>query len=218
MPVSYDDEVLPITPVDEGTPFVFAPGAAAPSVFDTPLYPTQDGTSLPGKAGELRGIYGKPGELKWHPEWSRYRAVRDGGNVHWGVDIYAPVGQPLIAVVAGELSFASQASGLGLYARLAFVVDGKRYTFHYGHLSRQSGADRSVPRGEVIGFVGCSGNADYSGTCSALVPGKSFSSSHVHFALLPPQPSNTVKRANPLSVLSWDIVAPPKPPGVAPAS
>jgi murein DD-endopeptidase MepM/ murein hydrolase activator NlpD len=210
MTVSYDDEILPVTPADVATPFVLQPGARSASPFPGLLYPTQGGAALPGQAGELRGMYGEAGALLWKPEWSTYQGDRNGRR-HWGVDIYGPVGQPLIAVVNGELSFRNQPGGLGLYAVLAITVAGKRYEFHYGHLSAPHGAERSVAIGETIGYIGCSGNADYSHTCSTAPGGHGLSASHVHFALLPPGTTAAPKRANPLSVLGWTLQTPAKP-------
>jgi|AraplaDrversion2_2_1032049.scaffolds.fasta_scaffold05408_4 murein DD-endopeptidase MepM/ murein hydrolase activator NlpD len=210
MPVNHDDEILPVTPADVATPFVLQPGARTASLFPDLFYPTQGGPARPDRAGELRGLYGEAGALLWKPEWSIYQADRNGKR-HWGVDIYGPVGQALIAVVDGELSFRNQPGGLGLYAVLAITVAGKRYEFHYGHLSAAHGAQRSVTKGETIGFIGCSGNADYSHTCSAAPGGNGLTSSHVHFALLPPGTTAAPLRANPLSVLGWTLQTPARP-------
>lgn len=215
MPLSLDDEVLPITPSDAGTPFIFEPGAVAGSLFTSAVYPTQGNGFQVGHSGELRGLYGKPGSLLWKPSWSAYRADRGGGKIHWGVDIYAPVGTALVAVVDGELSFAQQANGLGLYAKLAFEVSGAPYVFHYGHMQSKHGAPRTARKGDIVGYVGCSGNSDNDHTCSSNMPGSSFSSSHVHFALLPPQSLGNPKRANPLTVLGWRLVTPPAPTGIS---
>lgn len=210
--MSLDDEVLPVTPVDVATPFILSPGARTRSLLHGALYPTQGDPAQIGLAGELRGLYGEPASLTWQPAWSMYRANRNG-HTHWGVDIYAPVGHALVAVTDGELSFRTQAGGggLGLYAVLTVVVQGKPYEFHYGHLDHASGAARSVPKGEIIGYVGCSGNADYAGTCSAAPGGHGITASHVHFALLPPPALGTPQRSNPLTVLGWDLHVPSKP-------
>lgn len=210
MPVNHDDEILPVTPVDVATPFVLQPAARTASLFPSILYPTQGELIQPGKAGELRGMYGEVGALLWKPEWSAYQGNRNGKK-HWGVDIYGPVGQALVAVVDGELSFRDQNGGLGLYAVLSISVAGKTYEFHYGHLGARNGAPRSVPKGETIGYIGCSGNADYAGTCSSSPNGQGLTSSHVHFALLPPGTSAAPKRANPLAVLGWTLHTPARP-------
>ena len=209
-----DDEVLPITPDGVATPFIFKLGDRSDSLFASPFYPTQGGNASLNNAGELRGLYGNPGALVWHPEWSQYRATRPPSKPHWGVDIYAPAGAEIVAVCNGELSYAQQANGLGLYARLQFSVLGKVYAFHYGHLQAKRGEARSVPKGEVIGYAGCSGNAGVDGICASAPAGLGFSSSHVHFALLPPQAPATPKRSNPLTVLGWTLVSPNKPPSI----
>ncbi|OAI20871.1 hypothetical protein A1359_20230 [Methylomonas lenta] len=206
-----DDEVLPVTPSDEATPFIFKPENRANSLFKTFLYPTQGGIAQPNLAGELRGLYGTPGALAWHPEWSEYLASRPPAKTHWGVDIYAPVGTEIVAVCNGELSYAQQANGLGLYAKLRFTVAGKIYEFHYGHLQAKNGETRSVLKGDVVGYVGCSGNAGVDGICATIPPGLGFSSAHVHFALLPPQTAGAPKRSNPLTVLGWTLAQPIKP-------
>jgi murein DD-endopeptidase MepM/ murein hydrolase activator NlpD len=211
---SLDDEVLPQSPADVATPFVFQASARTNSLFGTFLYPTQGGVALPTHAGELRGLYGRPGALAWHPEWSAYMATRPPAKTHHAVDIYAPPGTQLVAVCDGDLTFAEQPSGLGLYARLAFSVGGKHYEFHYGHLGAKVGGPRSVTKGAVIGRVGCSGNAGVDQICDANPHGLPCSSSHVHFALLPPQAAGAPKRSNPLSVLGWTLASPLAPSGL----
>ncbi|HDR8955664.1 M23 family metallopeptidase [Burkholderia vietnamiensis] len=211
--MAFDDETLPVTPDDVNTPFLFGNGGGTKSIFNALFYPTQGGAASPNLAGELRGLYGRPGALDWKPEWSTYHAQRPG-KTHWGVDIYAPVGTPLVAVCNGKLDYANDPGGMGLYARLEFTAQGKVYVFHYGHLSAKSGAPRSVMKGDVIGFVGCDGNAGVDGICQVSPPGLGFSSSHVHFALVPPHPTDTVKRSNPLTVLGWTLATPNRPPGL----
>lgn len=211
MPDPLDDEIFPFSPADAGIPFVFQPAHRTSSVFENPVYPTQgDGLKL-GMAGELRGLYGSPAALAWRPEWSAYRAQRPRPEPHWGVDIYGPIGQPLVAVVDGELDFLNDANGLGLYAALRFTQQGKEYVFHYGHLSSASGARRSVIKGARIGFIGCSGNAGNNGICSTNVPEQTISSSHLHFALVAPPEAGRPKRADPLGVLGWRLHMPGKP-------
>lgn len=138
-------------------------------------------------AGELRGMYstqvaGVITQTTWKPQWSTFAHPRGGGG-HNGVDIYAPVGTPIVAVVDGALTFhAAGSSEIGNRAWLAFKRGSTSYRLIYGHLSGFAGADRSVKRGEVIGYSGCSGNANYALDC--LAPGKcGVASSHVHLIL-----------------------------------
>jgi murein DD-endopeptidase MepM/ murein hydrolase activator NlpD len=206
-----DDEIFPYTPADVGVPFVLQPGSRTDSLFESPFYPTQGEPPKLDMAGELRGLYGAPGALTWKPEWSAYRGKRPRPEPHWGVDIYGPAGEPVVAVVDGELSFLQDLPGLGLYALLRFTRQGKQYVFHYGHLKAASGAARSVTKGERVGFIGCSGNANNTGICSVNAPGQAISSSHLHLALVAPPDPNRPKRADPLGVLGWKLHSPAKP-------
>ncbi len=80
---------------------------------------------------------------------------RGGGRRHEGVDLMSPRGTPNVAVVSGNVVFKTgSVSGLG--ARL-FGDDGNLY--YYFHLSAYAGAPRRVARGEVIGYVGNTGDA-----------------------------------------------------------
>jgi murein DD-endopeptidase MepM/ murein hydrolase activator NlpD len=69
----------------------------------------------------------------------------------------AASGTPNVAVVSGNVTFrAGGTSGLGAYLR---GDDGNLY--YYFHLSAYEGAPRSVAQGEVIGYVGKTGDAQY---------------------------------------------------------
>jgi murein DD-endopeptidase MepM/ murein hydrolase activator NlpD len=78
------------------------------------------------------------------------------GHVHQGIDIPAPEGTPIRAAGAGRVVMREVQEGYGNYTCIAHVT----VTTCYGHQSRfgtKLGA--RVRRGEVIGFVGHSGNA-----------------------------------------------------------
>ena len=78
------------------------------------------------------------------------------GRQHAGVDILANEGAPLVAVDAGEVRFGDDPLG-GNIANL-YADDGRHY--YYAHLSAFAGnAPRRVEAGEVIGYVGTTGNA-----------------------------------------------------------
>jgi len=83
-----------------------------------------------------------------------------GKRRHDAIDILAPRGTPVLAVVDGRVAklFTSAAGGLTVYQ---FDRD-ERFTYYYAHLDRyaeglKQGAE--VKRGDVIGYVGTSGNA-----------------------------------------------------------
>jgi peptidoglycan LD-endopeptidase LytH len=82
-------------------------------------------------------------------------APRSGGRRHQGVDMLAPTGTPLVAVVSGDVVHRTNALG-GITASL-LGDNGNRY--YYAHLSGYEGFPRRVDQGEVIGYLGDSGNA-----------------------------------------------------------
>ncbi len=85
---------------------------------------------------------------------------RSNGHPHEAIDLLAPRGTPILAVTAGVIQklFLSKPGGITIYE---FDPQGD-YCYYYAHLERY--ADRlhegmSVHQGEVIGYVGTSGNA-----------------------------------------------------------
>ena len=80
----------------------------------------------------------------------------EGAKPHAGIDIFADEGSPLVAVDAGQVRFGQDPIG-GNIANL-YAEDGTRY--YYAHLyAFAGGGPRSVEAGEVIGYVGDTGNA-----------------------------------------------------------
>jgi murein DD-endopeptidase MepM/ murein hydrolase activator NlpD len=82
-------------------------------------------------------------------------APRSGGRRHQGTDLLAPTGTPLQAVVSGVVNQVS--NPLGGVALQLFGDNGNRY--YYAHLSAYEGLNGWVPQGQVIGYVGDTGNA-----------------------------------------------------------
>ena len=64
-------------------------------------------------------------------------------------------GQPLIAVVSGSVLF--KQTSLGGSSVWLSGTNGTKY--FYAHLSGFAGSSRSVSQGEVIGYMGATGNA-----------------------------------------------------------
>lgn len=82
-------------------------------------------------------------------------APRSGGRRHQGVDMLAPTGTPLQAVIGGIVSHRNNTLG-GITISLQ-GDNGHRY--YYAHLSAYEGVDGRVEQGQVIGYVGDTGNA-----------------------------------------------------------
>lgn len=83
------------------------------------------------------------------------------GHRHEAIDIIEPSGTPVRAVVRGTIRklFLSKPGGNTIYQ---FDEEGE-YCYYYAHLDRYVEGLRegmSIARGDVIGFVGSTGNAD----------------------------------------------------------
>lgn len=84
-------------------------------------------------------------------------APRSGGRRHQGVDMMSDMGTPLVAVVSGQVSIWSN----GGIAGLAIHLRGNNgNTYFYAHLSAYEGGARYVEQGDIIGYVGDTGNAE----------------------------------------------------------
>ena len=119
------------------------PAAPDPSPAPAPPPPAPSG----GMVCPLQGSY------SYSDTWG---ASRSGGRSHEGVDMIAPAGTTIVAVVAGNADFRSTSLGgnsVGLHG------DDGNYYF-YAHLSGYEGSSRHVSQGEVIGYVGATGNAN----------------------------------------------------------
>ncbi|WOB25518.1 MULTISPECIES: M23 family metallopeptidase [Xanthomonas] len=87
--------------------------------------------------------------------------ARSEGRVHDAIDILAPAGTPVLAVADGtvEKLFDSERGGLTVYQ----FEPGGTYCYYYAHLQRYADGlaeKQSIKRGQVIGYVGSTGNAD----------------------------------------------------------
>lgn len=100
-----------------------------------------------------------------------FMAPRGLSRVHHAIDIMAPRGTPVVAVDGGTVARldSSSAGGIALYQYDA----GSRYCYYYAHLDGYAPgllAGQSVARGQLLGYVGSTGNA------TASAP-------HLHFAI-----------------------------------
>jgi murein DD-endopeptidase MepM/ murein hydrolase activator NlpD len=89
-----------------------------------------------------------------------YNAARDGARVHNALDILAKRGTPVLAADDGTvLHIGTNALG----GNVIWTADpSRRFAFYYAHLDRYAKGlhdGQQVSRGDVIGYVGTSGNA-----------------------------------------------------------
>ena len=86
-------------------------------------------------------------------------APRSGGRTHEGQDIFARRGTPVVAAADGVVT---RLGGGELGGKAVFVTGRGARTYYYAHLdSYAPGTEpgRVVNRGDVLGFVGTTGNA-----------------------------------------------------------
>lgn len=127
--------------------------------------------------------------------------ARVGRRVHHAIDIFRPTGTPLYAVVDGviEKTMYSGAGGKSIY----LYDESRAFCFYYAHLDKYAEGivpGAQVKRGDLIGYVGTTGNARRSGA-------------HLHFQIMR---SSTPEQnwwtgagvLNPYPVL-MELIAPP---------
>lgn len=100
-----------------------------------------------------------------------FAETRGSDRRHEAIDILAPRGTPVVAVEDGTVAklFESELGGLTIYQ----IGPDEQFAYYYAHLDRYArGLDEGqrIRRGQVIGYVGTSGNAPES-------------TPHLHFAV-----------------------------------
>jgi murein DD-endopeptidase MepM/ murein hydrolase activator NlpD len=136
-------------------------GPSAPPVATGPLPAVRNpgdalGAQLLAQRPLIAPVVGVPPErLADNYEQSR------GSGTHEAIDIMAPTGTPVVAVDDGRITklFTSKAGGFTVYQ---YDPSG-RLAYYYAHLQRYADGLREgqeVKRGDLIGYVGVSGNSD----------------------------------------------------------
>jgi peptidoglycan LD-endopeptidase LytH len=108
------------------------------------------------------------------------------GHAHEAIDIMAPLGTPVRAAVPGTIRklFLSKPGGNTIYE----FDEASEHSYYYAHLQRYADGLREgmrVKRGDIIAYVGSTGNAD------PRAP-------HLHFAVFELGPSREWWRGKPI--------------------
>lgn len=134
------------------------PSAPAPPVAVTPEGSTVTDADLQYLASmnlliPVEGI--KPNQLR-----DTFNQARSEGRQHDAIDIMAPQGVPVLATADGTIIklFQSERGGITLYQ----IDPSGLYAYYYAHLARYADGiaeGKQVRRGDVIAYVGDTGNA-----------------------------------------------------------
>lgn len=137
-----------------------------------------------------------------------FGVVQAGRGPHKGNDLFASLGTPVVAVDDGAVRFTEDPLG----GHVFYLTADDRTVYYGAHLDSFEGADRRVAAGEIVGYVGQSGNAVST-------------SPHLHFEVHPSggvavDPFRLLQGFEPPDVVSSlgaiDQVLPPASPAVDP--
>lgn len=143
-----------------------------PPVPPSPASPPESPAALPATPTDAAGSLLIPVQGIAAPALlDTFNDARSEGRRHDAIDIMAPAGTPVLAVADGRIEklFLSDRGGITLYQ---FNPDRTR-AYYYAHLQRYADGiaeGQALRRGQVLGYVGATGNADPSAP-------------HLHFAV-----------------------------------
>ena len=144
-------------------------------------------TATPDELRTLRGALAIPVEGVRAGELRDTYTESRGGRLHEAIDIAAARGTPVLSVADGRVlkRYSSVPGGLMIYAADA----SDSFIFMYGHLERYADGvteGMTVRRGQLLGYVGTSGNAPPNAP-------------HLHFAIARGRPSAAWWRGVPVN-------------------
>ena len=90
-----------------------------------------------------------------------FGAKRSGGRRHKGIDLLADMGAPVLAAKFGIVQFAGHKKGNGKFIVLKHLWGYKTFYLHLSKIDVKQ--DQWVKQGQVIGYVGKTGNANRGG-------------------------------------------------------
>ena len=159
------DGAKPGEPKPETPPVAPAPSVAPPVERTSTV--TQGDLDYLASRNLLIPVEGvRPNQLR-----DTYNQARSEGRQHDAIDIMAPQGVPVLAATDGTVTrlFQSERGGTTLYQ----IDPSGLYAYYYAHLARYADGiaeGKQVRRGDVIAYVGDTGNAG-------------FGNFHLHFAI-----------------------------------
>jgi len=204
-PIITDGGALPAPPRDAPAAPTAAPAAAATggtqglvqtdlSDANLPIRPASQSTTATPAAPELTAGGSMPAKLLVPVEGVPYAKLLDTFDQprgrerhHEALDIMAPKGTPVRAVADGKVVklFESKPGGTTLYQ----FDPTEQYAYYYAHLDKYADGVKEgmqLKRGDLIGYVGVTGNAD---------PG----APHLHFAVVALTPEKQWWKGTPVN-------------------
>lgn len=141
------------------SPDATAGSDGTPTASSESTQPVKDATLPSSFVGTLKLIIPVAG-VKSDQLMDTFTDARSEGRAHDAIDIQAAAGTPVLAAADGEIIklFQSERGGTTIYQ---FSPD-KKLVLYYAHLQRYADglfAGKFVRQGDVIGFVGDTGNA-----------------------------------------------------------
>ncbi|MFC0677679.1 M23 family metallopeptidase [Lysobacter korlensis] len=169
-PVAQVQPAVPATDAPAPTPATTVPGPVAPPPMtpsEVPALPREDEVPAASSGQLMVPVQG----VSFDQLEDTFDDPRGTERIHEALDILAPAGTPVVAVADGPVAklFDSKAGGLTVYQ---FDPTGT-YAYYYAHLQGYApglAEGQVLKRGEVLGYVGSTGNADPSAP-------------HLHFAV-----------------------------------
>lgn len=159
------------------------PGPSTPAASAADV---DDATYLRGRALMVPVLGVAPARIR-----DSFNDARGTTRIHHAIDILAPRGTPVLAADDGRV-LRLRRNGLG--GLTVYAVDaGERFVYYYAHLDRYARAlseGTIVSKGDVLGYVGTTGNAAHGPP-------------HLHFQLMKRPPSAPWWEGTPVDPLPY---------------
>jgi murein DD-endopeptidase MepM/ murein hydrolase activator NlpD len=151
-----------VAPIEPGGPGEWHAPAAVPATAPAPsTNPAAPRVAAPASVPPTTSLLMPVRGIRPEQIGDTYNQTRGGIRIHEALDIMAPRGTPVVAAVDGKVEklFTSNAGGLTVYQFDPTAT----YAYYYAHLDSYAPGLREgmqLRRGDVIGTVGSTGNAN----------------------------------------------------------